>query len=387
MIKVKIDETITLELVEKLVLQYQTRDICIVIDNTKKQSINHLEEIAKKYSYITISVIGGLNPKKDKFNNEYYQRRTYYTPMELCKIIEYFSSIERKINISWTETQKVMFVYQELCNSMEYEELQIGKKDVCRNLIGVMYGKAVCSGFAMIFKEALDRLGIENEYQNQQSSHSWNIAKVDGKYRAFELTWDCYNKGENGCSFMFFNLDENFYKHKYHDISDENEEIEYQIVPYTQEELRNDYKKISNKLESLHLTDKCEIPLSIVGKKYMFKKSGEDIKILGDDYKFIERRNGSRIYLINVGTYGDLNKFLCLEVSSKEELKISRIYSESQLDKLDEEYDSIIANGLLSSERLSKKVKQFNGYVGYVGRNHTIYYNGDFEKETLNIFR
>ena len=57
------------------------------------------------------------------------------------------------------------------------------------------------------------------------------------------------------------------------------------------------------------------------------------------------------------------------------------------MDRADSQYDDLIANGLLSGERLRRKVNEFNGYVGYMGRNHSIYYNGDFEQERLNIIR
>ena len=386
MIKIKVDTIITVDIVDKLISQYNTQDICLVIDNSKKQSSKLLELVSRKYPKIIISVLGGLNPQKNKFNNEHYQKRTYYSPMELSKIIKFYNSIERRINISWTDTQKVMFVYQEICNHMEYSECTINGRDNSRNLMGVLYGKAVCSGFAMIFKEALDRLEIKNVYQNVQGSHSWNIAFVDGAYRAFELTWDCYNKKDNGCEFQYFNLTPDFYSHKYHNISHETEEKTYSIVPYTVDELRKDYKIINKTVRGISLENVTNRTISFGGKEYTIINSNGEISIVGNYSKKFTRRNGTQFILINGGFTYNLNKFFYLEIDGKE-LRISRIYSEAALDRLDSSFDNTIANALLSSERLERKVRDFNGYVGYIGNNHGLYYDGDFEREKLNVIR
>ena len=66
---------------------------------------------------------------------------------------------------------------------------------------------------------------------------------------------------------------------------------------------------------------------------------------------------------------------------------MGKIFSEENLVSLPREYDSTIANGLLSRERLKRKIMDFNGYVGYVGNNHSIYYDDNFEKEVLNVIR
>lgn len=387
MIKVKVDETINISVVERIISNYQTKDICIVINNTKKQSSKYLDEVARQYPNITISVLGGLNPDKKKFNNEHYQSRTYYKPRELSKIIDFYRSIEKSMNLSWTDTQKTMYVYKELCNRLVYSENKVNGKDCSRNLTGLLYGKAVCSGFAMIFKEALDRLGIENFYQNVQDSHSWNVAYIDGKYRAFELTWDCYNKTEKGCEFTYFNRTSEFYKDEYHNLSNEQEEQEYPITPYTMDELNYNYKIINQKNGNYSLGKTCEVPMTIAGKKYILKKENDEVKIIGDNFKSFERKNGSRLFLINFGKYKNLNKYLCIELPNKNEVRISRIFSESRLENLGPENDYIIANGLLSSERLDRKINMFNGYVGYVGLNKKIYYNDNFEKDNLNIIR
>ena len=307
--------------------------------------------------------------------------------MELSKIVEIYRNIERKINISWTDTQKVMFVYQELCNCMEYSKNVINNRDVARNLMGLLYGKAVCSGFAMIFKEALDRLGITNIYQNRESSHSWNIAYVDGAYRAFELTWDCSNKSNRGCEFYYFNRDDHFYENKHHNIEFESEEKQYPITRYSDEEIRYNYQVINQpRVIRYPIIDNKPINITIKKQSYSFILDNGKLRVLGNNTKEFTRDDGTNFVLINGGAYKNLNKYFYVEVKDNI-VRMARIYSESRLDKQDDSYDYIIANGLLSQERLATKINQFNGYVGYIGNNQMIYYDEDFEKSELNIIR
>ena len=388
MIKFKINETLTIAMVDRMVREYPYNEICIVLDNTKKQSPSELEYIGIKYkNRITISVLGGLNPQKNKYDTIDYQKRTYYTPIELSKIIRIFQSIERKINISWTETQKAMFIYQELCNHMEYSEIEVNGRDCARNLCGLIYKKAVCSGFALILKEALDRIGMYNIYQNKSHHHSWNIAYLDGEYRALELTWDCGNKTEEGCQFLYFNYDKDFYKNKHHDISNENEEKQYKIVPYTEKELRENYYHISQKrIITIQLNIFKNIKISIQGNPYILKVKNKKLIINGNNSKEYIRKDGSRFYLVSLNQYKQLNKFIYFELRENQIIG-ARLYSDVRLNDLDSNYSDDIANALLSQERLKRKIEQFNGYVGYIGTDHRMYYDGDFETNSLNIIR
>lgn len=400
MTKFRATGTISCADIDDLCARYQREEIIIIMPNTKAQDAEEMEKIAKKYPRIKFSVTGGLDPSKKKFNNEYYQSRTYYTARELSKIIAIYRGIEKQIDLSWTETQKAMFVYRELCNRMEYSENIVNGRDYARGIGGLLYNKAVCAGFAMIYKEALDRLGIECYYQNRQNHHSWNIAKLDGKYRALELTWDTSNKGKNGCAFYYFNRDEKFYSNIHHDISNEPEEHEFPITTYTYAELDEAKNVISQKRV-------LNIPLKI--SRRGFAETGE-IKINGMqcvirkekdgtimvksidpkqrlENKAFVRHDGTHFVLIpRVNNESALKSFLII-AENKKGVQIGRIHSDENLIGLDKKFDETIANGLLSDERLRRKITDFNGYVGYVGQNHSIYYNPDIEKNKLNMIR
>lgn len=387
MIKLRGTGTITINDIEEVVSKYPNEDICFVINNTKYQYPENLEEIARKYPKIIFSVTGGLDPQKQKFNTEYYQKRTYYTPLELSKIIKFYQSIERGIVLSWTDTQKVMFVYQQLCNHMVYSECRVNGKDCSRGIIGLLYGKAVCSGFAMIFKEAMDRLGYQNIYQNREGHHSWNIVYLDGAYRAFELTWDTYDKPKDGCAFYYFNRDKDFYQNEHHDLSQESEEKEYKIIPYTDNELIHNYQVINSpRFLKLPIQNGKPQTINFRGKKIQFTTVNGNIHVDGVQYKTFTRYDGSTFILVYGETKGKLNSFFYFD-EREGQIRGARIFSELRLDALSEEFNDTIANGLLSKERLKRKLERFNGYVGYFGSNRQIYYNSDFEREKLNISR
>lgn len=401
MARFKATETITCESVEYIYKQYPNENNVIIMSNTKEQDADEMERIAERFPQIIFSVTGGLDPAKSKFNNEYYQRRTYYTARELSKIISIYRGIEKRIDLSWTETQKAMFVYRELCNRMEYSENVVNGRDYSRGIGSLLYNKAVCVGFAMTYKEALDRLGIECYYQNRKRKHSWNIAKLDGKYRGIELTWDVCNKGKDGCKFHYFNRDaEDFYSNEHHNITDEPEEQEFTITPYTYEELVQannviNQKQIANiplNIGRGNFAETSEITINGIPCVIRKEKKGEiSIRCTNNAQKLASkefvREDGTHFVLVPQETnIPNIKKFIMI-TDSNGEIQARRIYSENELISLDQQYDRIIANGLLSSERVERKTENFNGYVGFVGNNRSLYYDPEFEKEKLNIMR
>ena len=214
------------------------------------------------------SVVGGLDYfNKEKYKNNYYISRTMMSPSGLAEVISYFESIENLINPEWNDIQKCMFLYDSLARDFHYEEnydTQIERGVAERSLNGILYKKLVCAGFAQVFKEGLDRLGINNIYQNRKRHHSWNIVELGGKLRGLELTWDCYGKGQdNICRFTYFGSDPDFYKHSGHNLVTEidwgldyeernrednlirEEETQFELTPFTIDELRVNYQVIA----------------------------------------------------------------------------------------------------------------------------------------------
>lgn len=290
----KVDGIITEEDIKKI--NSIARKTILVIENTKGLSSKILSEI--KSNNISFSVIGGLDYfNKEKYKTKKYIARTMVSCSGLTEIIKYYENIESQIKPEWTDTQKCMFLYDALARDFSYEEnykTQIQPGIAERGLNGIIYKKLVCAGFAMVLKEGLDRIGINNIYQNRKGHHSWNIVELDGKLRGIELTWDCYNKGaDNVCQFRYFGQDSNFYENKSHKLSQEiwelndtwedweetakkttihEEETQYDLTPFTIEELKTNLRVISQAINSRQ-----------VNQNPLFNSSEEEKKLLPID--------------------------------------------------------------------------------------------------------
>jgi hypothetical protein len=90
----------------------------------------------------------------------------------------------------------------------------------------------------------------------------------------------------------------------------------------------------------------------------------------------------------NSGKYG-LTEYVYLSYDSKsDDLKIAKIFSEMDLLTEDRLLKRRIADNLLSSERVKKKVNEFNGYVGYITKDSaTRYYNSNIEENIIGKHR
>ncbi|MDY5874383.1 MAG: hypothetical protein SPK36_06320, partial [Bacilli bacterium] len=146
------------------------RNIALVLENTKGLTKDKVELLSDN---ITISILGGLNPVKRKFAREHYQKRTYYTKREMLEILDVLEEIERLINPVWSNLEKAIFVYQRLCIQLHYNEYADEVKS--RNLMVLVNDEGVCAGFALVYKEMMDRLGINCYYQNRSHHHAFNV--------------------------------------------------------------------------------------------------------------------------------------------------------------------------------------------------------------------
>lgn len=418
-------DTITLEDVERINEIAKTEPVKIIIPNTKGISADIIEKINET---VIISVTGGLNPKKKKFNHEYYQSRTYYSSIELAQIIRAFEEIERCIVPTWNETEKCAFVYRVLCDYIDYKNDE-DRKNITRpkafyNLMGMITKRNVCSGFAIVFKEAMDRIGIECHYQNKSSSHSWNIVKLDGIYRGVDLTWDSNLKPKynNSCGFRYFARMKDFYEEPNHNISNEEEEIKYPVERISIEELAKIIERINKervrkcKMSELTNIDGEKVQFSFGSKNgtstfYIISFSDnipqcievhEDGKL--EEYftkKYINKNNAPyKIYTRDDGTsfgimstgksIGEMREYVLMVVRDKTEgyeFGISPILSETDLLTKSKPLEHSIANILLERKRFIERIKYFNGYVGYITLNKEIECDEEFERDTLHIAR
>ena len=403
--------------------------------NTRNQKKEYFRNIK---STITIRIIGGLDEKeKPKFDSQQYYDRTLYRPSEVYRIIEKMEQIENKINPSWNDLEKAMFIYKTMCEGMKYDHIDIPYKgrDLNRNLLGFLTGKSVCAGFAMMFKEMMDRQGIRCLYQNRQHGHAWNLLEINGKLVPIDLTWDnTLNENQNNrCDFKYFGRDKNFFNNPNHQVTGEkihqasfltdNEVLNanrnitkktsihskmnsykdrYGKETYYQTISEGKYKRCilicDDKIQTAVFDDTMTVEEIISYGLYKydkehfeFSKNRQEIPNLrkhNDCISKFERKDGSSFLLISSGQIKDnviTHKYI--DISKEKDgmcLNGCNITSDHNLIHEPIEMREGIANTLLSKKRVEEKIHKFNGYVGYPGMENNRfvkYYNEQIEQQ------
>ena len=192
----------------------------IILANTVGQSAVLFEKLGE---HVKVQIIGGLDgEKKPKYREERIQKRTQYTPMEVSCIIKKFEEYEKSIDPKWSDLEKAAYLYYNFAKNIKYVESD-GVKDKSLRAIN---GEGVCVGYALVFKEAMDRQGIECDIINMKEIHSWNAIKIDREWYPLDLTWDA---GKLQCNSKYvlrnFGQDPYFSKRENHEAQEEPVEI------------------------------------------------------------------------------------------------------------------------------------------------------------------
>ena len=252
----KVEGTITEEDVAKInTLQVRT---ILILQNTAGQSSSIINQITT--DNVCFRILGGLDYfEKTKYKEDGYISRTESNPKGLAEILKYFERIESEMDPNWTDTQKCMYAYSALAVDMDYvadlEENIIGEGITERSLNGILYNQLTCAGFAKVFKEMMDRLGIPCYYQNQKGLHDFNVVELDGKLRGIDVTWDCTHKEDGRCTFRYFGRDPYFYKERGHQIKNDREETEFNLTTFTDQEIEENLSVIEKAIESREKVD------------------------------------------------------------------------------------------------------------------------------------
>ena len=212
----------------------------IIVSNTK--------ELEEKYNLDQIKddepvkVMGGMNGKP-KYNKEHYNRRVTYTGRQIKQIVSLMKMIEKQVPSHLSEIQRAKKIYDILANHVEYdfnEENYKGQQD--SNLTILLSRKAICAGYSLLFKEMMDRQGIECEYVRgygkspfrKPEKHAWNVLHIGGKAYPVDLTWDSIGM-HNGRECAYFGLDKKFEKSHIPDHDEKTNNYSF----FTKEELKN----------------------------------------------------------------------------------------------------------------------------------------------------
>ncbi len=173
--------------------------------NIQKHSINH-------------------SAMKFKINEDDDSRNIEYSFSEISAIIAKIEELTADIPIDMDEANKFYKIYSRITKMMTYDYICILKQDkakydrfhttdnwqeaqtkyeermekIRKNPAGLygglVDGKAICAGYALILHEALKYTGLKslcvNGFQLGVSGHAWNQVQIDGKWYNCDPTWD-----------------------------------------------------------------------------------------------------------------------------------------------------------------------------------------------------
>ena len=210
------------------------KDINIALDFKNTSGLT-LDMITKLDENILFKIEGTysnefLNNKKKANGFDMYIGSEFtsnvFTRGETYAVLSKIEEIESKVNPSWSEKEKAVYLYEILKNSIKYDHVTINNvhlkldnnsinypadyaSDVMRSLRGIVSGKTVCAGYAVIYQELLNRQGIEAYYESgyvpttkevdgisidTEEGHAWNVLVLDGKKYVCDLTWDSHEE-------------------------------------------------------------------------------------------------------------------------------------------------------------------------------------------------
>ena len=293
-----------------------------------------------------------------------------YSKNEVICFIDEMESIEKGINKNWSDLQKIIYIYDSLKRKVFYDpKFESKQSDEIRSLRGLISKKTVCAGYAVIFKEILDRQGIKCHYvsglcplgDGSYGGHAWNIIELDGKYYPIDLTWDNtrYRSGDFRTHSFFGQDIETFNKkHLPHDC-----EPTYGLQSKFSTFNPNLISALSRQMERDNdYSNTTYYGVRKDGTKYMVSQIGE-ATINGQQfyrYWYVDiDSNGKKSTPLVL--YGDLNitKFMNFKNFNKDSQKLQRI---SQIDYL-------IDNVLLSRKNIMDSLNKGTFYIGGITKN------------------
>ncbi len=199
-----LNEPLDINRINNVCRQYPNSPILVEIQNTKGITSSMIRQlnpnvairIAGSYDKDRLERYKGCSFKTESLE-DYYYNSVIYTRNETIKILEQMEKIESGINKNWSDIQKIIYIYDRLKTGIMYDPKYEQKaSSEIRSLRGLITRQTVCAGYAVIFKEFMDRHNIECEYarggvkSQETSGHAWNIVTIDGKKYPIDLTWD-----------------------------------------------------------------------------------------------------------------------------------------------------------------------------------------------------
>lgn len=157
-----------------------SQKILVDIPNTKGISSEMLKtldpgvsiRIAGAYDEERVKRLGGVKYSNGE-TGQYYTDAVIYSRNEVITILSAMEKIEKGFEgQDFTKLEKLVYIYDKLKSGIMYDPKHEGKKSSeTRSLRGFITRETVCAGYAVMFKEMLDRQGIECHYVAGKSSN------------------------------------------------------------------------------------------------------------------------------------------------------------------------------------------------------------------------
>jgi hypothetical protein len=131
-----------------------------------------------------------------------YARNAPKNVQSIDELVSYFSSIQAK------PIEKARMIYVWLTDNISYDSKAYNLKNIGDNSSSTVFKtkKAVCAGFANLYTDLGEKLGLEIEtisgvakgYEFEENvsddleesiNHAWNAIRIDGEWRVFDATW------------------------------------------------------------------------------------------------------------------------------------------------------------------------------------------------------
>lgn len=156
-------------------------------------SFAELSAIIIKLQELTVGIDENMS-EMDKFSIIYERMTTSITYDHDC--IRRTDKLEAQRDKEWNEKDYVAY-------SNTTAKIREERKEAAGLYGGLVKGKAICAGYAMILHEALQYVGIKSKYiegfpNGNGHGHAWNQVKIDGKWYNVDSTWDAGNLSSIG---------------------------------------------------------------------------------------------------------------------------------------------------------------------------------------------
>lgn len=138
-------------------------------------------------------------------------RNTKEEAMEITERLD--AKIDEIVAMASSESdyEKELFFHDYICRNTVYDESTLETVGSTA-YSSLLYGKAICEGYARAMQILLDRVGINNYLivgeatsESKTESHMWNVVEIDGKKYHLDATWDDGESYEE-VSHLYFNI-------------------------------------------------------------------------------------------------------------------------------------------------------------------------------------